>query len=92
MKNRIKQKTRRKFQRIGTIILVIILIFLSYMLGFNVGSNNMPESQADPPKNGKYNIGIYEGGKVVITTRIQHILTDNNKLIIYGIPVHEPIE
>lgn len=92
MKKRIKQKTKRRLRKIAIIIAIIISLFLSYMLGFNVGLNNIPESQTDPPKNGKYNINIYEGGKVVVTTRIQYVLTDNNKLTIYGVPVHEPIE
>ena len=92
MKNRSKQKSKRKLRRIAIIITVTILICLSYMTGFNMGLNNISESQTNPPKNGEYNITIHEGGKVTITTRIQYIFTNNDKLIVYGKPIHEPIE
>lgn len=92
MKKRNKQKSKRRLRRIGEIILVIILILLSYMAGFKTGLNNMPDSAINPPENGIYNVDIYEGGKVMVTTRIQYVQTDNNKLIVYGKPTHEPIE
>ena len=92
MKKRNKQKSKRRLRRIGEIILVIILILLSYMAGFKTGVDNIPEPVTNPPENGRYNVDIYEGGKVVVTTRLQYIYSKSNKLIIYGKPTHEPIE
>ncbi len=92
MKKSKKQKKKRRLHRITIIIAVIILIGLSYMVGFNTGLNNIPESQITPPEDGKYNITIHEGGKVTIATRIQYVQTNHDKLIIYGEPIQEPIE
>lgn len=92
MKKRNKQKSKRRLRKAITIIAVIILIGLSYMVGLNIGLNNVSETQTNPPKDGKYNITIHEGGKITVITRIQYIETNNDKLIIYGTPIHEPIE
>lgn len=92
MKKRNKQKSKRRLCRISITIGVIILIFLSYMVGFRMGVDNIPEPVSSPPENGRYNIDIYEGGKVVVTTKLQYIYSKSNKLIIYGKPIHEPIE
>lgn len=92
MKKRSKQIAKRRLCRIATTIAVIILLGLSYMVGFKTGVNNIPEPVTNPPENGRYNVDIYEGGKVVVTTRLQYIYSKSNKLIIYGKPIHEPIE
>lgn len=82
--------SKKTLKSIIKIIIFIIILFTFYIFGFATGVSNsiIPEG-----KLGTYNIDIYQGGKVVVTTKIQYIEYDDkdNKLIIHGMPVHEPI-
>lgn len=92
MKKNNKQKSNRNLYKAIVIVSVMILLIFSFMFGFALGLNDVSRCQLNPPENGEYNIDIYEGGKITVTTKIQYLQTEDDKLIIHGESVHKPIK
>ena len=61
------------------IILVLVLISTSFIIGFCVGIADSLKAT-----DGTYDVAIFDNGKVVITTKVKHIESYNNDLIIHG--------
>ena len=61
------------------IILVLVLISTSFIVGFCVGVGDSLKAT-----DGTYDIAIFDNGKVIITTKVKHVESYNNDLIIHG--------
>ena len=67
------------------IILVLVLISTSFIVGFCVGVGDTLKAD-----DGTYKVDIYDDGKVVVTTEMKHIESNDNYLVIHG--TSNPIE
>ena len=61
------------------IILVLVLISTSFIVGFCVGVGDTLKAD-----DGTYKVDIYDDGKVVITTEMEYLESNNNDLIVHG--------
>lgn len=76
-----------KLTKIAVIIGMLAVLFAVFIIGYGIGVNQIPRSVA-----GAYNVEYQnQTGKIVITTKIQYIEQEEQKLIVHGEPVYERV-
>lgn len=76
-----------RLTKAAVILAALAVIFTAFIIGYSVGMNQIPHSV-----DGAYSIEYQDQtGKVVITTKIQYIEQNEQKLIVHGEPVYERV-
>lgn len=76
-----------KLTKAAVVLGMLAVLLGTFIIGYGVGVNQIPRSV-----DGAYNIEYQnQTGKIVITTKIQYIEQDEQKLIVHGEPVYERV-